>query len=231
MNPLTREKTFFPLGTVSDFRFESYGIAFCNDSSLYKVVHLFCEQQGDSGCEILSISATTREWTRIEGPSSDLLRHIRQTNPVSIGGSVYWMSKRHESDYFIISINVENEKFITKKPPISGAKSSRLMQIGGSRGFVAYEEADKLQAWILMSDGGLEEHCERSFSIIVDVHVVPICCSRNRKGMVRESPRDCIYVYEFDNDEMRAVDSEDYIELRFKRFEKLYIPHRNTILS
>ncbi|PIM99136.1 hypothetical protein CDL12_28372 [Handroanthus impetiginosus] len=231
MNPLTRKKTFLPLGTLSDFRFESYGIVFCNDSSLYKVVHLFCERQGASGCEILSINATTREWTRIEGPSSDSLRRIRQTNPVSIGGSLYWLSKRRARDYFVISINVENEKFITKSLPTSGARSSRLMEIGGNLGFVSFEEVDKLQAWILMSDGGLKEHWERSFSIIVDVHVVPICCSRNGKGMVLESPRNCIYVYEFDNDEMREVDSEDYIGLWFKRFEKLYIPHRNTILS
>ncbi|PIN09297.1 hypothetical protein CDL12_18128 [Handroanthus impetiginosus] len=234
MNPLTRKYTSLPLGTLTDFCFESYGIAFCNDSSLYKVVHLCCEKEGDSSCEILSICASTRKWTRIEGPSSELLRNVRQTNPVSIGGSLYWMSGKHESDYFIISINVENEKFITKKLPISSRKHSRIMEIGGSLGFVGYGEDHYLmQGWILMKDGKeLEENWVNSFNINLDnVSVVAICSSRNGEKMVFESPRDCLYVYDFDNDEMKEVHSGDYIDPWFERIEKLYIPHRNTLVS
>ncbi|PIN09298.1 hypothetical protein CDL12_18129 [Handroanthus impetiginosus] len=224
MNPLTRKYTALPLGKATDFSYQSFGIAFCNDSSLYKVVHLYCEKQGDGSCEILSISATTRNWTRIEGPSSELLRNIRKTNPVSVGRSLYWMSEKHLSDYFVISINVENEKFITKKLPISSGKHSRIVEIGGGLGYVAYgEDHNLMQGWILRKDGTeSEENWVKSFNInLNNVYAIVICSSRDGKEMVFEGPGDCLY----------EVYSRDYIDWWFERIEELYIPRRNTLVS
>ncbi|PIN02243.1 hypothetical protein CDL12_25244 [Handroanthus impetiginosus] len=230
MNPLTRKHKKLPLGTATDFGFELYGVAFCNDLNHYKVVHLFYEEQGCSGCEILSISAA-RKWTRMEGPSSELLRYIRRINPVFVGGSLFWISKKH----YFISICVESEKFITKSLPAmsSNTKDSRLMEIEGSLGFLSYDEDDnKLQVWILMSDGGLEENWVKSYSIDVNACVVPICSLRNGKEMVLESSRHRLYVCEFDSGKMKLVHSGDQdIELWYQRIEKLYIPHRNTLVS
>ncbi|KAK4391222.1 hypothetical protein Sango_2185500 [Sesamum angolense] len=135
INPITRKHSAFPLGFVAKSSDESYGIAFCNKTNTYKVVHLFREKSGCTGCEILSISA--RKWTRVEGPnSSDLLPNIRKS-PLSIHGSLHWMPTEHRCDH-IITMNVKDEKFIAKKLPVRWAVKDRLIEIGGNLGFVSH---------------------------------------------------------------------------------------------
>ncbi|KAL0326331.1 UNVERIFIED_CONTAM: hypothetical protein Sradi_5202400 [Sesamum radiatum] len=225
INPITRKHSAFPLGFVANSSDESYGIAFCNKTNTYKVVHLFREKSGCTGCEILSISA--RKWTRVEGPnSSDLLPNIRKS-PLSIHGSLHWMPMEHRCDH-IITMNVKDEKFIAKKPPVRWAVKDRLIEIGGNLGFVSHAEANAMQVWILKNDGGSSEKWMKHYSIKLEFYFgcpIPICGSRNGREIVFECRGYDLCFYKFDKGEMEVVHSRhDNDEAWCERIEQLYIP-------
>lgn len=227
MNPVTGKHIELPLGAACHPLCESFGMAFCNQAKTYKVVHLFRETSRSIGCEILSIR--TRNWTRIRGPP-ELLR-IRQI-PVSIGGSLYWLSSKPR-DYFV-SINVHDEKFVSKKLPVRRVGTDRLLEIGGNLGFVTHAELNMLQVWILIADGESGEYWMKRYSINLNVgftHCIPICSRRNGQEMVLESIGNQLYVYNLDRDEMKPVNSGSDDEPWFGRINRLYIPHRNTVVS
>ncbi|KAH6765163.1 hypothetical protein C2S51_016412 [Perilla frutescens var. frutescens] len=228
INPVTGKHIELPLGAACHPLCESFGIAFCNQSKMYKVVHLFREISGSIGCEILSIR--TRNWTRIEGPP-ELLR-IRQI-PVSIDGSLYWLSSKRGRDYFV-SLNVHDEKFVSKKLPVKRVGSDRLLEIGGNLGFVTHAELSILQVWILISDGESRECWMRRYSINMNVgftHCIPICSRRNGQELVLESIGNQLYLYNFDRDEIKPVNSGSDDEPWFGKINRLYIPHQNTLVS
>lgn len=223
MNPLTRKHAKLPLGTVG-FR-ESYGFAFCIQARTYKVVHLFREAPGYTVCEILNVS--TRKWICMDGPSSELLHDVTQ-RPVSVSGALYWMPRKHGSDY-LVSLNLENEKFSTMKLPIFCAVNDRLIDIEGALGFVTHATLNLMQVWIL---NGRENWVKRySLYMNFDVRrVVPICSSRNGKEIVFEYPGHYLYVYDMETGVTKEVysrDDEEYLE----GAETLFIPHRNTLAS
>ncbi|KAI3464378.1 hypothetical protein Pfo_021041 [Paulownia fortunei] len=196
MNPVTRKHIALPLGTEGSFCVESFGIAFCNEAKTYKVVHLFGEKSGCTGCEVLSIC--TRKWTRMEDPPYKLVRDIRQI-PISVGGSLYWMPTKRGCDYFV-SMNLQDEKFVSKNLPVSNAVKDRLLEIGGNLGFVTHAQLDLLHVWILITDGGTSENWINQYSINLNVYVAfpyPICSSNNGKGMVLEMKNE-LYVFNFD---------------------------------
>lgn len=225
MNPVTGKNIELPLGAECHRLCESFGIAFCNQGKTYKVVHLFRETSRSIGCEILSIK--TRNWTRIREPP-ELLR-IRQ-RPVSVGGSLYWLSSKRR-DYFV-SIDVHDENFVSKKLPVRRVGTDRLVEIGGSLGFVTHAELNILQVWILIADG--ESGWIQRYSINLNAgltHCIPICSRRNGREMVLESLGNQLYVYNLDRDEMKPVNSGSDDEPWFGRINRLYIPHRNTLAS
>lgn len=115
MNPVTRKHKLLPLGLPADNHTESYGVAICKEGGTCKVFHnIYDRTRGMDCCEVLSIC--TRKWTRVEGPP-ELLREISScASPVSIDGSLHWMPRDHSLDY-LVSINMKDENFITKKLP------------------------------------------------------------------------------------------------------------------
>ncbi|XP_073294685.1 F-box protein At3g07870-like [Primulina huaijiensis] len=223
MNPLTRKHAKLPLGTVG-FP-ESYGFAFCVQARTYKVAHLFREAPGYTVCEILNVS--TRKWTCMDGPSSELLHDVTQ-RPVSVHGSLNWMPREHGSDYFV-SMNLEDEKFSTMKLPIFCVTNDRLVDVGGALGFVTHATLNLMQVWILNGRG----NWVKRYSIYMNFdvrRVVPICSSRNGKEIVFEYPGHYLYVYDMETGETKEVysrDDEEYCE----GAETLFIPHRNTLAS
>lgn len=228
MNPMTGKYIELPLGAACHPLCESFGMAFCTEAKSYKVVHLFREVSASIGCEILSIR--TRNWTRLEGPL-ELLR-IRQI-PVSIDGSLYWLSSKRGRDSFIC-FNVHHEKFVSKKLPVKRVGSDRLLEIGGNLGFVTHAELNILQVWILIADGDSRECWIRRYSISLNVgftHCIPICSRRNGQEMVLESLGNQLYVYNFDGDEMKPVNSVSDDEPWFGKIYRLYIPHQSTLVA
>lgn len=227
MNPVTGKYIELPLGAPSPPLCESFGIAFCSEGETYKVVHLFREALGSIGCEILSIR--TRSWRRIEGPSEPL--RARQI-PVSIGGTLYWLSSKRGRDYFV-SMDVFDEKFVSKKLPARRGGSDRLVEIGGNLGFVTRVEVNMLQVWILNDDCGSRESWMKGYSINVDVgftHCIPICSRRNGEEMVLECVGNHLYVYNFEREEMKLVNSGCDDEPWFGKINRLYFPHCNTLV-
>lgn len=227
MNPATGKHMELPLGAPCHPLCESFGMVFCSQAKTFKVVHLFRETSRSIGCEILSIR--TKNWTRVQGPP-ELLR-IRQI-PVSIDGSLHWLSSKRR-DYFV-SINVQDEKFVSKQLPVRRVGTDRLLEIGGNLGFVAHAELNILQVWISIADGQSGECWMKRHSINLNVgltHCIPICSRRNGQEMVLESSGHHLYVYNHDRDEMKLVNSGSVDEPWFGRINRLYMPHRNTIVS
>ncbi|KZV57073.1 F-box protein-like [Dorcoceras hygrometricum] len=223
MNPFTRKHAILPLGTVG-FN-DSYGFAFCIQARTYKVAHLFRDAPGYTVCEILNVS--TRKWTCMDGPSSELLHDVAQ-RPVSVRGSLYWMPREHGSDYFV-SMDLEDEKFSSMKLPIFCAVNDRLVDVGGALGFVTHATLNLMQVWVLKG----RENWVKRFSIYMNfdvTRVVPICSSRNGKEIVFEYPGNHLYVYDMETGDTKEVysrDDEEYCE----GAETLFIPHRNTLAS
>ncbi|KAL1533807.1 F-box protein-like protein [Salvia divinorum] len=203
MNPMTGKYVDLPLGVSCHHLCESFGIAFCSESKTYKVVHLFREVLGGVGCEIMSLE--TRKWRRVEEPLQ--LVRIRQT-PVSVGGSLHWLAARRGHDCFV-SLDVFDEKFVTKKLPVKRAWGDRLVEIAGDLGFVSRAEVNALEVWILSELGGECNWIKRCrIDLRADfVHCIPVCSRRDGKEMVLECVKGRLCVYDFDREEMRLVSS------------------------
>lgn len=232
MNPVTRKHNVLPLGTEGEFVDESFGIAFCNEARTYKVVHLFHEISGCTGYEILNIS--TGRWTKVDGSPPCESLHGFTKIPVSIGGSLYWLPRKRGCEY-LVSMCMNDEKFITKKLPVSkSSMNDRLLEIGGNLGFVARAQVNLLQVWILNGDGGSSENWINQYSVNLSDKLrysVPICSSRNGNKVVLESRDHQLYVYNFEKGEMKLIQTGTGDGRWFRRIDKLCIPHRNTLLS
>ncbi|XP_057793582.1 F-box/LRR-repeat/kelch-repeat protein At2g27520-like isoform X2 [Salvia miltiorrhiza] len=218
MNPITGKHVELPLGVSSHHLCESFGIAFCSEAKTYKVVHLFREVLGGVGCEILSVD--TRKWMRIKGPHESI--RVRQM-PVSVGGSLHWLASKRERDCFV-SMDVRGERFVAKKLPAKREWGDRLVEIGGSLGFVSHAEVNTFQVWIM---NGLGECWMKRCSINLS-GCVPVCSRRDGEEMVLESAGGRLCVYNFGRDETRVVNGggEPWFG---KKINRLYIPHRNTL--
>ncbi|XP_051139138.1 probable F-box protein At5g47300 [Andrographis paniculata] len=225
MNPVTRKHTVLPLGT--DAVFHGYGIAFCKEAKTYKVAHLFHEKTGHRGCEILSMS--TRKWTRIDVPHG-LLMYTRHM--VSIEGSLYWTPRKYSSDFFVV-MNMEDEKFDTKKLPVVCVFKDRLIEIGGRLGFVSGTRLGVLQVWIMAEEGGMNELWRHCYSINVSSvgHPLPLCSTKNGKEIVLESTTRCLYLTNLDTGEIKQVRSRTVNPEWSGDMDSNYIPHRNTLAS
>ncbi|KAG8378426.1 hypothetical protein BUALT_Bualt08G0136100 [Buddleja alternifolia] len=202
MNPVTRKHIMLPLGTVGRVYDSSYGIA--SHAHTYKVVHLFRRVAGFTACEILSIS--TRTWKTVE-ESSGLFGDLRKI-PVSIGGSLYWLSMEAGCDY-VIAMNMEDEKFIRMKLPVLCGVKDRILEIGGNLGLVTHPEVNLMEVWIIMNDGDWIKSYRINLDVDFGYQPIPICSSRNGKEMVFECPGLKLYVYNFEKGEMKLVHSGD----------------------
>ncbi|XP_047961934.1 F-box protein At5g49610-like [Salvia hispanica] len=234
MNPVTGKYVGLPLGVSCHHLCESFGIAFCSEAKTYKVVHLFREVLGGVGCEILSVE--TRKWRRIEEPL-ELVR-TRQ-NPVSVGGSLHWLGARRTRDCFI-SLDVCDEKFVTKQLPVKRAWGDRLVEIAGGLGFVSRVEVNALEVWILSDLGGecWIKKCRIDLRVDFVQYCVPVCSRRDGKEMVLECVKGRLCVYDFGREEMRLVSSSsgssdggDGEEPWLGKINRLYLPHWNTLVS
>ncbi|KAL8059864.1 hypothetical protein ABFX02_03G114800 [Erythranthe guttata] len=224
VNPITRKHVQLPLAVDDKFCDGSYGISFDDKAKTYKIVHLFIEESGYNGAEIISVR--TKKWTRMDGP--DLLIDTNEI-AVSLGGSLHWLCWKRGFNYFV-SVNVHDEKFVSKKLPACRADKDRLLDIGGNLGFVTHVE-NELQVWISVVNS---ENWIKKCSIDLGVkarYFIPICSSRNGEEMVLENREHRFYVRNFENRVMKRIYSIGGRYSLVKRMDKLYIPHRNTLVS
>ncbi|KAH6776651.1 hypothetical protein C2S52_014212 [Perilla frutescens var. hirtella] len=232
MNLLTRKHVELPSGTKGYFYVESFDIiASCDEAKkTHNVVHLFRDYSGCTGCETLSIH--TRKWRRVDEPPRELLSYSRQI-PVTVGGSLYWLFTNGFSEYFFLSLNLRDGKFIRHDLPVTSSSRDRLFDIDGNLGLVTHAEVGVMQVWILSTDSVKGENWVRKYSINLSVYTAlpnPICCWKNGKGMVVEMGNG-VYVLSFETGEMKLIRSRSDDEVCLRRVDDDYIPHRNTLVS
>lgn len=224
INPVTGKLTRLPLGTIVDSNYESYGFMFSHYTSDYKVVHLFWNERGYVGCEILSL--TTRSWHAVYRPNLALLNRFADRpvavdepnlgvfnsflhRPVSVVGALYWLrSGGGHSD--LVSLSIIDEKFRAITLPITSTVYCRLVEFCGFLSFVTHVTLHRIQVWMLRG-GPHEEKWTRQYNIIWDHDVrnlVPFFTSRNGRKLVFSGPGGTLYAYDFEDESMKRVELE-----------------------
>lgn len=204
MNPVTRELSLLPVGTICPVHEESYGLAFCKSTGGYKVVHLFRDEMHFIGCEILQVG--TRSWSFVDGPSFGLLSWFGY-EPVSALEALHWVPHIDHSEY-IVSLTMNDEKFHKILLPKDSRLNDRILEIAEFLGFVTHEEMNQIDVWILrnLSDKDWMKIYTITVGCIKDM--VPLYCSRINWEMVFMDKDGSILAYDFRYQVMRKVELE-----------------------
>ncbi|KDP31628.1 hypothetical protein JCGZ_14853 [Jatropha curcas] len=223
MNPVTRKLMALPLGTIYPPQNESYGFALSNTTGEYKVVHLFRDELGYVSCEILNIG--TRFWREVNGPSFGLFGWFGY-EPVSAIGALHWVPQVDHNDY-IVSMEVDNEKFHTIRLPENCRTYDRIIEMAGLLCLVVHEELN-IDIWNLKSIG--EGVWTKQYSItrgsVLDM--VPMFSLRISGDIIFKRAEDgSFYAYDFRFQEMRKVE----IDKKCFPFSGTYLPHVNSLVS
>ncbi|KAG6390278.1 hypothetical protein SASPL_148010 [Salvia splendens] len=142
MNPVTREVEEVPLGTMCDPH---------RESSRYKLVHLFQDASQCIGCEIMHIRSRT--WRVVEGPPHGFMGWLGYP-PVSATGAL----PNVDHNEHIVSMPLKDEKFVKIPLPSTGGIHDRVLEIGGSLGFVSpqpgcyFPHVNSLVSWKILQD-------------------------------------------------------------------------------
>lgn len=224
MNPVTRKLSALPLGTLYSPHKESYGFALSNVTGEYKVVHLFKDVMGYVSCEILNLG--TRFWREIDGPSFGLFGWFGYS-PVSAIGALHWIPQFDQSDY-IVSMEVHEEKFHQVPLPKSCKTADRIVEVGGSLGFVTHhEEVCQIDIWILKNLFGEVWTKHHSITVGCILDMVPLFSLRIKGDMIFKRDEDgSFYIYDFQLGTMTKVEMAKGVPLYAS-----YLPHINSLVS
>lgn len=222
MNPVTRKLIALPLGTLSRPHRESYGFILNDVTGEYKVVHLFRDELGFDSCEILSL--WTQAWREVNGPPFRLLRWFGYA-PVSAIGALHWIPQVDRSDY-IVSMEVEKEKFHQIPLPKPSRTHDRILEMGGLLSFVIHEGMNHIDIWILKGLCGEVWTKNHSITVGSVIDMVPLFSLRIKGDIIFKRDEDgSLYAYSFRDQEMRKVDMVNGC------IRRSYMPHVNTLVS
>lgn len=225
MNPVTRKLSALPLGTLYSPHNESYGFVLSSVTGEYKVVHLFRDVLGYVSCEVLNLGS--RSWREIDGPSFGLFGWFGYS-PVSAIGALHWIPRVDQSDY-IVSMEVDEEKFHQVPLPKSCKTADRIVEVGGSLGFVTHhEEVCQIDIWILKSLFGEVWTKHHSITVGCILDMVPLFSLRIKGDMIFRRDEDgSFYVYDFQLGTMAKVEMvKGCVPLSAS-----YLPHVNSLVS
>lgn len=222
MNPVTRELVTIPLGTMRSSHQESYGLAFCNESSRYKLVHLFQDPSQYIGCEIMHIGG--RRWRGVDGPPHGFFGWLGY-EPVFAIGALHWIPRVDNNDY-LVSMPLKDEKFLRTPLPKSGGRHDRALEIGGVLGFVSHQSANQIDVWMLKSLGG--GGWAKQHSIVLDSarNMVPLFCARNGSELVFMNGSG-LYAYDRHLQLMRKIE----VNHGWSPSRGCIFPHVNSLVS
>lgn len=223
MNPVTRKMLIVPVGTLCRHFNESYGLALTSLTREYKLVHLFRDEEGFVGCEILNLR--TRSWKEVNGPSVGLFGWFGY-KPVSAIGALHWIPKFDHSDY-LVSMGMDDEKFYTIPLPKSCRTHDRVVEVGGYLCFATHEDV-QMDIWVLkeVCGGNWIKQCSIMTGYIMDL--VPLFGSRMDYEMFFEREEDrSLYSYDFHGQVMRKVEMPDGCF----PLSVSYQPHVNSLVS
>ncbi|KAE8056194.1 hypothetical protein FH972_012985 [Carpinus fangiana] len=107
---------------------------------------------------------------------------------VSVIGALHWVPHIEHSDY-IVSMEVDKEKFHTIPLPKIGRTHDRIVETGGFLSFVAYGEVNQIDIWILK---GLGESWTKQHSIKMGcvLDMVPLLSLRIQGVMIFKRDED-----------------------------------------
>lgn len=223
LNPVTKEMNMIPCGTRSSSGIESYGLAYCHESSRYKLVHLFQDTFKYFDCEVMDIGSGS--WRGVNGPPNGFFGRINY-NPVFAIGALHWLPNVDKNEH-IVSMAFNDEKFRMIPLPNMGEVHDRILEISGVLGFVTRQSANQMDVWILKS---LDDQVwEKQLSISVDctIQMVPLFYMRIEVKLVFKcANNDDLYVYDR-HLEMRKIEvTEECFSSVFSHF-----PHVNGLIS
>lgn len=220
MNPVTRELILLPLGTLYPAHKESYGFAFSLLTRLFKVVHLFKDEMGYVGCEILNLGENM--WREVDGPSFGLFQWFG-AKPIWAIGALHWIPQIDYSDY-IVYMELETEKFGTIQLPKSSRIHDGIVKLEKCLSFVTHTEMNQIEVWTLKD---LYEEWMKLHIISVGCipDMVPLFGSRNGGEIIFKRYEDgSLYSYDFYLQVMKSVEME-------KKYSSSYLPHVNSLIS
>ncbi|KAH7524992.1 hypothetical protein FEM48_Zijuj06G0178000 [Ziziphus jujuba var. spinosa] len=225
MNPVTRKMSTLPLGTLSSPRRESYALALSNVTGEYKIVHLFRDDLRFVSCEILNLE--TKLWRAIDGPSFGLFGWLGYV-PVSAIGALHWIPQIDHSDY-IISMEVDKEKFHQVPLPKRCRTYDRIVEVGGCLSFITHhEEVSQIDIWILKGLYGEVWTLHHSITTGSRLDMVPLCSLRIKGDVVFKRDKNCsFYLYDFELQEMKKIE----MVKGCVPFSASYLPHINSLVS
>ncbi|KAJ7982590.1 F-box protein [Quillaja saponaria] len=225
LNPVTRKQISLPVGTIYPTHDESYGFAFSSHTGKYKVIHLFRDKLGFVSCEILNLE--TRCWREFNGPSFGLFGWFGY-EPVSAIGALHWVPKIDHND-FIVSIEVDEEKFHTIVLPKSSRIYDGLVEINGYLGFVTHEaEVNHIDIWILKGITGEVWIKHHSITAGCILDMVPLMSLRINEEMIfKRDENGSFYSYDFKLQLMRKVEMENGC---FPLYNS-HLPHVNSLVA
>ncbi|KAL5776327.1 hypothetical protein ACOSP7_009253 [Xanthoceras sorbifolium] len=224
MNPVTRKLIALPVGTINPPQNESFGFVLSEVTGEYKVVHLFRDKLGYISCETIDLG--TRAWRGVNGPSVGLLQTFKH-KPISAIGALHWLPQIHVNEY-IVSMEVDNEKFHTCSLPKTGACYDRIIEKDGFLCFVTHEELN-IDIWILKGLSGevwTKHHSITNGSVLDMVPLVSLKFSGDMVFMRNEDGS--YYVYNFKLQLMTKVEME---EGRSQISSFFMLPHVNSLVS
>ncbi|KAJ4713733.1 F-box protein [Melia azedarach] len=223
MNPVTRKLITLPVGTISPPYNESYGFVLNEVTGEYKVVHLFQDELGYIGCETLNL--WSRMWRGVNGPSFGMFGWLGYS-PISAIGALHWIPHVDHSDY-IVSMEVNKEKFQTISLPKTCRTHDRIVEKGGFLCFVTHEEL-KIDIWILEGLGNKvwTMHHRITRGCIIDM--VPLFSLRISGDMIFMRDEDgSIFAYDFTLKVMTQIEREK----QWLPSSRFCLPHVNSLVS
>ncbi|KAK9269830.1 hypothetical protein L1049_025403 [Liquidambar formosana] len=225
LNPVTRKLRALPPGTIYPSHRESYGFALSHLTSEYKVVHLFRDEMGYIGCEILNLG--TISWTVVNGPSSGLFGWFGY-EPVSAIGALHWVPQVDHNEY-LVSMEIDDEKFHSIPLPKSSGRHDGIVEMRGLLCFVTHEEEiNQMDIWILK--GLCHEKWIKQHSITMGciMDMVPLFSLRINEEMIFKRDEDgSLYAYDFQLRVMRQVE----MPMGFSPLFGCCLPHINSMIS
>lgn len=223
MNPVTRKLITLPLGTLCNYHKESYGFALNHVTGDYKLVHLFRDEFEYVTCETLDLA--TRSWRAVNGPSFGLFNWFGHA-PVSAIGALHWIPQLDNSD-FIVSMEVENERFHCIPLPHRCTTHDRVMEMGGLLCFVTHEDLN-IDIWNLKSvpEGIWTKQYSITKGSLIDM--VPLFSLRISGDVIFRRKEDgSFHAYDFKSEVMREFEMDKERNLS----SGAYLPHVNSLLS
>jgi F-box interacting protein len=223
MNPVIRKLITLPLGTLCNYHKESYGFALNHVTGDYKLVHLFRDEFEYVTCETLDLA--TRSWRAVNGPSFGLFNWFGHA-PVSAIGALHWIPQLDNSD-FIVSMEVENERFHCIPLPHRCTTHDRVMEMGGLLCFVTHEDLN-IDIWNLKSvpEGIWTKQYSITKGSLIDM--VPLFSLRISGDVIFRRKEDgSFHAYDFKSEVMREFEMDKERNLS----SGAYLPHVNSLLS